>query len=542
MTGAESGATTGPGRRLAGILAADVVGYSRLMGTDEDGTLARVQSLLCEVAGPAVTARHGRIFRLMGDAFLAEFPSAVGAVLCAAEIQQAMATCEAPLPEAARLRLRIGVHMGDVLPQGDDLMGDGVNIAARLEGVAEPGGIAVSAAVAEAARGKLPFALEDGGETALKNIHHPVRIWRWPPGSATRYSAAAPETAAAPMADARPRVAVLPFDSMVSGPAHQFLADGLCEDLTTALSKLDTLSVVSRTAAFVYKGRNASAVVAGRELDAGYVIEGSVRTAGSRVRINAQLIERDTGAHVWAQKFDGTVDDIFDLQDRITQEIVAALEVRLSDGAMVLVWRAEAGDPEAYEHFLAGRAAYKEYSRAGNARARRSYEEALRRSPRFISAAAGLARTHIEDATFGWSPDKGASLAEARRLLDGAFALVPEHALARAELAHALMVEQRFEEGCREALRAVEADPNLADAAHVLATLLVALGRHEEAQAAVRRIGAVNPRFTVQRWHRNLFYPNRPDLAGFRALQAGAGLPEGQGAAPPVASSAFSPT
>ena len=398
---------------------------------------------------------------------------------------------------------------------------------------------------------------------------------------------------------------------MVSDPGHQYVADGLCEDLTTALSKLDTLSVVSRTAAFVYKGQNISAVVAGRELDAGYVVEGSVRTAGNRVRINAQLIERDTGAHVWAQKFDGTIDDIFELQDTVTQQIVAALEVRLSDGAMALVWRAEAGDTEAYEHFLAGRGAYKEYSRAGNARARRSYEEALRRSPRFVSAFAGLARTHVEDATFGWSPDKAASLAEARGLLDAAFALTPGHPLARAELAHALMVEQRFEEGRREAVRAVEADPNLADAAHVLATLLVALGRHEEAlgylrhclklnpgapefydvgraealiglgrfaealavldgilarrpdwllahamrviahqalgqedaaRAAVQRICALNSRFTVRRWHRMIFYPDRADVPGLRALLLAAGLPEGQDPAPPIPGGASDPT
>ena len=193
MNGAESGAMQGPGRRLAAILAADVVGYSRLMGVDEDGTLARVQAMLREIVGPAVAARQGRIFKLMGDAALAEFPSSVGAVLCAAEILQAMAAREASLPGDSRLLLRIGVHLGDVLPQGDDLMGDGVNIAARLEGVAPPGGLAVSAAVAESARGKLPFALEDAGEAVLKNIHHPVRVWRWSPET----SGPAPTAAAA---------------------------------------------------------------------------------------------------------------------------------------------------------------------------------------------------------------------------------------------------------------------------------------------------------------------------------------------------------
>ena len=477
-------------RRLAAILAADVAGYSRLMGADEEDTLARFKAHRQELVDPKIAEHRGRIVKTTGDGLLAEFASVVDAVRCALTVQHAMAGRNAELPDAKRIEFRIGINLGDIIVDGCDIHGDGVNVAARLESLAEPGGICISSIVHESVGNRLDEEFSDGGEHKVKNISRPVHVWRWRSDGVPSPRAVEPSSSPS----AKPCVAILPFDNMVNDPAHQYLADGLCEDLTTALSKIDALTVISRTAAFVYRNRKVSAVEAGRELAAEYVLEGSVQTAGRRVRINAQLIDRETDGHIWAQKFDGEIDDVFELQDAITQQIVAVLEVKLSDGAQVMVWRDEAGDPKAYEHFLAGRTAYKEYSRAGNSRARRGYEEALKVSPRFISAMAGLARTYIEDANFSWSPDRVASLEEARRLLEGAFEIDPDHPLARAELAHALAVEGRLEQARAEAMKSVSADPNLADAHQVLATVLVCLGEHEEALRHLRMCLKLSPR------------------------------------------------
>lgn len=475
-------------RRLTTIMAADVVGFSRLMEKDEAGTLAALKRHRAERFDPAIARHRGRIVKLMGDGVLVEFASVVEAVECAIDLQDRDAA-DADDP----IRLRIGVNLGDIIVDGDDIYGDGVNVAARLEALAEPGGICISDIVCDALGNHLEATFSDAGEQQLKNIDRPVRIWHWQ-RKKTPDNARDPSGEGANTATTRARIVVFPFDNMSADPDYRHLADGLCEDLTTALSKLDTLDVVSRTAAFSVKdGDRSSAVDAAVRLGAGYAIEGSVRVAGKRVRINAQLIEAAGGGHIWAEKYDGEIDDVFDLQDTITDKITTALEVHLSDGAQVIVWRAEAGNSQAYEHFLAGRAAYKEYSRAGNNRARRSYEAAIAVQPAFTSAIAGLARTHIEDAGYGWSTDRTASLKTAYTLLDEALEASPDHALARAELAHALMVDRKFEQGIQEANSAVSADPNLADAVHVVATLQVCLGQFDEAIANVARCLKLNP-------------------------------------------------
>ena len=479
-------------RRLAAILAADVVGYSRLVRRDEEGTVTALKSLLSRIIAPTIAARNGRIVKLMGDGVLVEFSSAVDAVRSAIEMQRAVTIDGINAPAEQRIELRVGINLGDVIIDGDDIHGDGVNIAARLESLADPAGIYISGKVYDEIRDRIDAPFDDAGSRELKNIDRPVHVWRWRHDDTMPAGKASTATDMPSLHD-RPSVAILPFDCMSSDPETQFLADGFCEDLTTALSKIDTLVVASRTAAFAFKNTAVSAVEAGRELGVNYIIEGSVRTAGSRARINAQLIDQGSGNHIWAEKYDGSLDDVFGFQDAISEKIVIALEVHLSDGEQVLKWRKEANDPRAYEQFLSARAAYKEYSRGGNARARRGYEMALEIAPAFVSAMVGLARTHIEAAFFGWSEDRDASERTAKCLLDAAFELDREHALAQAELAHLYMVQRRFDDAVREAKRSVAIDPNLADAHHVLATNLVCLGQHMEAIRHVRESLKLNP-------------------------------------------------
>jgi TolB-like protein len=279
----------------------------------------------------------------------------------------------------------------------------------------------------------------------------------------------------------KPSLAVLVFDVISADPEARYFADGFREDLITALAKIDTLAVASRAPA-----------PREQEFRNRYLIGGSVRTAGKHIRITAQLIDSSDGSHIWVERFDGLPDDVFAFQDSIVEQIVTALEVHLSDGAQVLGWRREAGDARAYQQFLSARSAYKEYSRAGNARARAGYAAALAITPGFVAALVGLARTHIEDATWGWSADQRASEGEALRLLDQAFALVPDHAMARSELAHLFMVQGRFDAAWEEALRAVESDPNLADPLHVLGIVLVCRGHDDEALRYLREALKLN--------------------------------------------------
>jgi adenylate cyclase len=301
-------------RRLAAILAADVVGYSALVGSDESGTLTRVRALRTEVIEPHVATHGGRIFKTTGDGFFGAFASAVQALRCAIAIQDALRT------QSDSLRLRIGVHQGEVVPDGDDLMGDGVIIAARLEPLAEPGGIAMSARVREDAAGKILLDVEDLGETALKNIARKVRVFRVRMASESRPVLALPDM---------PSLAVLPFTNMGGDPEQEYFADGIVEDIITALSRVGWFFVIARNSSFTYKGRATDIKQVGRELGVRYVLEGSVRKAGGRVRITCQLIEAATGYHVWADRFDGDLADIFQLQDRITESVVGAVEPSL---------------------------------------------------------------------------------------------------------------------------------------------------------------------------------------------------------------------
>src|SRR5271156_5589738 len=320
-------------RRLAAILAADVVGYSRLMGADEEGTLERLKGHLIELIEPKIREHHGRVVKTTGDGVLAEFASVVDAVRCAAEIQRAMADRDLDLAEERRLRFRIGVNLGDVIADGGDIYGDGVNIAARLEGLAAPGSICVSGTVRDHIGDRLPYAFEDMGEQSVKNIAHPVRVYALrAEGIAGAPTASLPSTASTspPLAAPRLSIVVLPFTNLSDDREQQYFADGITEDLTTDLSRLSGMLVISHNTAATYRHKSIDTKQIGRELGVRYVLEGSVRRSGNQIRINAQLIDAETDAHMWAERFDRDAGDLFALQNEITSRIAVALNLELT--------------------------------------------------------------------------------------------------------------------------------------------------------------------------------------------------------------------
>jgi adenylate cyclase len=335
-------------RRLAAILAADVVGYSRMMGVNEAGTLTALKAWHRDIIQPLITKHNGRVVKLMGDGVLAEFRSAVNAVECAVDMQEVTAATNEGVPEERKIILRVGVNLGDVIVEGSDLYGDGVNVAARLEAMAEPGGICVSDDAYRQVRDKLDIVFEDAGEHQLKNIVRPLRIFRVRAGTmplAPQPSLALPD---------KPSIAVLPFKNLSGDPEQEYFADGIVEDITTALSRTGWLFVIARNSSFTYKGRAVDSKQVGRELGVRYLLEGSIRRAGGRVRITGQLIAAATGGHVWADRFEGAFDDIFELQDRITDSVVGAIEPSLRRAETVRAWAKPTDNLDAYDLYLRG--------------------------------------------------------------------------------------------------------------------------------------------------------------------------------------------
>ena len=316
-------------RRLAAVLAADVAGYSRLMGIDEEGTLARLKAVRRDLVDPTIASHRGRIVKTTGDGMLVEFASAVDAARSAIEVQRGMAERNADVPQQIRLEFRIGIHVGDIIIDENDIFGDGVNIAARLEGIAEPGGVCISDDAHRQIRGKIDIAFDDIGEQTLKNIAEPMRAWniRLPgeAASAIRSSSSAIQVQDLALPD-KPSIVVLPFDNMSAEAGQDYLADGIVEAITAALSSIRSFFVIARSSAFTYKGRATNARDIGKELGVAYLLEGSVQKAGNRLRIIVQLIETEGGAHVWSSRFDGAIDDFFDLEDRITEQVAGALQ------------------------------------------------------------------------------------------------------------------------------------------------------------------------------------------------------------------------
>jgi TolB-like protein/tetratricopeptide (TPR) repeat protein len=446
-------------RRLTAILAADVAGYSRLMGADEEGTLAQLKAHRRALVDPKITEHRGRIVKTTGDGMLVEFASVVDALRCAVEVQCGMAERNADVAQDKRIQFRVGVHQGDIIVEGDDIFGDGVNIAARLEALAEPGGICVSSRVQEDAEGKLEIAFENAGEQQLKNIARPVRVYR------ARLRAAAPSPRpAVPLPD-KPSIAVLPFENMSGDPEQDYFADGIVEDIITALSRFKQLFVIARNSSFTYKGKAVDVKQVGRELGVRYVLEGSVRKAMNRVRITGQLVDTSTGAHLWADRFDGGLEDIFDLQDRVTVSVVGAIAPKLEQAEIERTRHKPTERLDAYDYFLRGMASLYQGTRDSNSEALRLYYRAIELDPDFALAHGWAAICYTQRKGNGWTTDRAHEIAETTRLVHRAVALGRDDAVALATGGFALgYLLGDAEGGSTFVDRALVINPNLAAA------------------------------------------------------------------------------
>jgi len=427
-------------RKLAAILAADVVGFSRLAGADEDRTLARLRALLSDLVDPTIAVHNGRVVKRTGDGVLVEFRSVVDAVRCGIEIQNLMVERNAGLSPERRIEFRIGVHLGDVVEESDgDLMGDGVNIAARLEGVAQPGAICLSEDAYRQVRSRLELAISDLGETRLKNIAEPMHIYSLQVGGATAAKATA-STGTAPglsLPD-KPSIAVLPFQNMSGDPEQEYFADGTVEDIITALSHFRQLFVIARNSSFVYKGRAVDVKQVSRDLGVRYLLEGSVRKAANRIRITAQLIDAQTGVHLWAQRFDGGLEDIFDLQDQVTVRVVGEIAPKLEQAEIERSKRKPTDSLDAYDYYLRGREKLNRGTREATDEALSQFYEALQIDPDFASAHAMAAWCHFWRKVNGWMGDRVQEIAEGARLARRAVELGQDDAVALTRSGHAL--------------------------------------------------------------------------------------------------------
>ncbi len=466
-------------RRLAAILVADVVGYSKLMGSDEAGTLALLQALRTEVIEPQLAKHAGRLFKSVGDGFLIEFASAVQGVSCAKAIQEAN--------KEGRLPLRMGIHLGDVVVQGEDLMGDGVNVAARVEGLAEPGGIAITRAVHEQVRDKLNLGFMDKGEIELKNIQRPVQVFVIGRAKADR------QASALPLPD-KPSFAVLPFQNMSGDPEQEYFVDGLVEDIITGLSRFKSLFVIARNSTFTYKGRAVDVRQVGQELGVRYVLEGSVRRVGNRVRITGQLIDAATGAHLWADHFDGVLEDVFDLQDGVTSSVVTAIAPKVEQAEIERAVRKPTESLDAYDFFLRAMALYHLFTKESLFEARQLFRSATDRDPNYAAAFGFGAWSVAISQTNGWLTDRARDVADgvalARRAvtigMDDPIALVTGGAVL-ATLAGEL------ENAIAYVDRALVLNPNLAFAWSVSGWGRAYLGEHSDAIMRQQRAIRLSP-------------------------------------------------
>jgi TolB-like protein/tetratricopeptide (TPR) repeat protein len=437
-------------RRLAAILVADVVGYSRLIGSDEAGTLAQLEELRTEIIAPQIAKHAGRLFKSVGDGFLIEFASAVQAVSCAKAIQEANSL--------GRLPLRIGIHVGDVVVQGDDLMGDGVNVAARVEGIAEPGGIAITRAVHEQVRDKLDLGFLDKGEVELKNIQRPVQVFVM---GGAKVDA---QATALPLPD-RPSIAVLPFQNMSGDPEQEYFADGVVEEIITALSRFNSLFVIARNSSFSYKGKSVDIKQVGRELGVRYVLEGSIRRAANRVRITGQLVESETGSHLWADRFDGALEDVFTLQDVVTEKVIAHLAPSVERAEIERVRRKPTENLGAYDCYLRGLALFQTLSRENFDEVIGLFRRALELDPENSSALGRLLACLANRAGWGIFDHSASERAEVARLVPRAVLIGRDDAVALGHTGYAIAYVLGDLAFAREQVdRALTLNPNLAGA------------------------------------------------------------------------------
>jgi TolB-like protein/class 3 adenylate cyclase len=467
-------------RRLAAVLIADVVGYSRLMEMDEGGTLAAIKALMESTLQPVAKANGGRVVKQMGDGALMEFGSAMGAVAAALDLQRRIAGANEGVPEARRIVIRVGINLGDVIEEGGDIFGEGVNIAARLETLAEPGGICISAKVHDEVRGKITADFQDMGEQTVKNISRPLRAYRL---RSSKSDAAVESANPAPLAlPDRPSIVVLPFQNMSGDPEQEYFADGMVEDITTGLSRLRWLFVIARNSSFIYKGRAIDVKQVGRELGVRYVLEGSVRRAGSRVRITGQLIDASTGAHLWADRFDGQLEDIFDLQDQVTSSVVGAIAPKLEQAEIERAKRKPTENLDAYDYFLRGMAAFHLFSKASNAEAVALFARATDVDPGYAAAYGMAARCYLQRIGFGWVTDRQFEVAEAERLARLAADRGRDDAIALCTAGAALIVVVGdIEDGVALLDRSLALNPNFAWAWHFSAIGKAFLGEYDVA-------------------------------------------------------------
>jgi adenylate cyclase len=452
-------------RRLAAVLAGDIAGYSRLMGRDEEGTLAQLKVLRKTIVDPGIAAHHGRIVKTTGDGMLVEFASAVDATRAAVELQRAMADRPCDIPPELRIELRIGIHVGDIIFDDDDIFGDGVNIAARLEGLAEPGGVCISDDAYRQVRGKVDIAFDDIGEQTLKNISEPMRAWHMKLAAGSAPSGSSGSAPARPRQLAlpdKPSIVVLPFDNMSSEPGQDFLADGIVEAITAALSCIRSFFVIARSSAFTYKGRATDARAIGKELGVAYLLEGSVQKVGNRLRITAQLIETEGGAHVWSSRYDGTVDEFFDLQDRITQQIAGALQPSIRLAEIERSRRRRPQDLGSYDFTMRAMPHVWALEKEESGKALELLEKALAIDPEYPLALALTGWCHAQRSVYNWADDIADSQAKARAFAERAAALSGDDPLVLAILGAVHTFVRNY--GTARVLleRALVLDPNCA--------------------------------------------------------------------------------
>jgi adenylate cyclase len=487
-------------RKLAAILAADVVGYSRLMGVDEEGTLAALKQHRQVVFDPAVAAHHGRVVKLIGDGTIVEFGSIVDAVHCALAVQRSDGLVPDEALRQPKIILRIGINLGDVIIEGDDIYGDGVNIAARLEPLAEPGGICVSSIVNESVGNRIDVGFKDAGEITVKNIDRPIRIWKWHPGATPELA----KPAEKPLPNVpSASIAILPFTNMSGDPEQEYFSDGISEDIITDLSKIAGLTVIARNSSFTYKGRSVDIRTVGRELGVQSVLEGSIRRAGNRVRITAQLIDAGNGGHLWADRYDRDLTDIFAVQDDVTQRIVEALKITLSPAEKERLADSETHNVAAYDCVLRGREFMlgKEKNLETFQHAIKYFKEALEHDPNYSLAYACLGFGHLFDYQNRWTQDPDQSLSIAKEYARQAIEKGPSEPLAWCVAAMCSSYERDLDGARVEIDRALSLNPNMALAHNMSGTNRVYSGQPLEGIPDIEQAMRLDPALNSQFLH-----------------------------------------
>ena len=478
-------------RRLAAIFTADVAGYSRLVGADEEGTIDRLSAHRRELIEPKIAEHQGRLVKITGDGVLAEFASPVKAVRCAIDVQHGMAARNVDIPEGSRIEFRIGINLGDVVVDDDDIYGDGVNIAARLENIAEPGSVFISRAVRDFVTDTAELVLEDLGERELKNIAKPVQVFR----IAAPAQAVAASQAPAPAVPQKPSIAVLPFTNMSGDAEQEYFSDGMTEDLITDLSKISALFVIARNSSFAYKGRLVKVQEIGRDLGVRFVLEGSIRKSGNRVRITAQLIDAESGGHLWAERFDRDLTDIFATQDEVVEKIVRALAVTLTQGEEKRLGRRGTDNVAAYEAVLRARELLGGATRETVAQARAMYQRAIELDASYAVPHAGLAATAVSDYVSDWADDPGAELDQAERWARRALELDESEPFAHMALGHVLLWRRDHDGALAEFRSMIALDPNFAQGHSATGLALMYAGRAAEALEAFALSKRLDPHY-----------------------------------------------